>query len=84
MSGTVLLDNGADVNASGGKHGNALQVASLRGNDQVVRLLLDNGTDVNLSGGMYGSGLQAASEEAHSELVRILPSADSLDFQTYC
>ena len=35
----VLLDKGADINAQG-KFGNALQIASERGHDQVVQMLL--------------------------------------------
>ena len=57
----VLLDKGADVNAQGGKYGNALQAASSRGHEAVVKLLLDKGADVNAQGGYYGNALQAAS-----------------------
>lgn len=32
----MLLDNGADVNAQGGKHGNALQAALEKGHLEVV------------------------------------------------
>jgi hypothetical protein len=32
----LLLDRGADVNAQGGKFGNALQAASYRGNRETV------------------------------------------------
>jgi ankyrin repeat protein len=37
----LLLDMGADVNAQSGYYGNALQAASYRGHEQVVKLLLD-------------------------------------------
>ena len=43
----LLLDKGADVNAQGGRYGNALYVASERGYEQVVKLLLDKGADVS-------------------------------------
>jgi ankyrin repeat protein len=36
----LLLENGADINAQDGKHGNALQAASTGGHEKVVRLLL--------------------------------------------
>jgi hypothetical protein len=42
-----LLNKGADINAHGGKYGNALQAASLRGNVAIVQLLLDKGADIN-------------------------------------
>jgi ankyrin repeat protein len=37
----LLLEAGADVNAKGGDYGNALQAASSRGHESVVKLLLD-------------------------------------------
>lgn len=39
----LLLNAGAHVNAQGGHYGNALQAASGRGYQQVVKLLLDKG-----------------------------------------
>jgi hypothetical protein len=39
----LLLDQGADVNAQGGRYGNALQAASAGGHEQVVKTLLDAG-----------------------------------------
>ena len=38
---------GADVNAQGGKYGNALQAALGKGHDQIVRMLLDEGADID-------------------------------------
>ena len=55
----LLLNKGADVNAQGGEYGNALQVASYRGHEAVVRLLLDKGADVNAQGGRYGNALRS-------------------------
>ena len=43
----MLLEKGADVNAQGGRYGNALQIASSRGYEQVVKILLDKDADVN-------------------------------------
>ncbi|SLM37709.1 ankyrin repeat domain containing protein [Lasallia pustulata] len=68
----MLLDKGADVNAQGGRYGNALQAASERGNNKVVQMLLDKGADVNAQGGRYGNALQAASERGNNEVVRML------------
>jgi hypothetical protein len=36
----MLLDKGAEVNAQGGRYGNALRAASFRGHEAVVRLLV--------------------------------------------
>ncbi|KAF2681191.1 hypothetical protein K458DRAFT_391986 [Lentithecium fluviatile CBS 122367] len=41
----MLLDKGAIINAQGKHYGNALQVASFRGHEQVVELLLAAGAD---------------------------------------
>ncbi|KJA13151.1 hypothetical protein HYPSUDRAFT_151876, partial [Hypholoma sublateritium FD-334 SS-4] len=61
----LLLANGADVNAQGGKHSNALQAASYKGHQEIVQLLLANGTNVNVQGGDYGNALQATSCKGH-------------------
>jgi hypothetical protein len=53
----LILETGADVNAQGGYHGNALQAASARGHDKIVALLLDKGADVNVEGGQYSNAL---------------------------
>jgi hypothetical protein len=70
----LLLSKGADVNAQGGQHGNALQAASLGGHDKVVELLLSKGADVNAQGGQYGNALQAASLGGHDKVVELLLS----------
>ena len=44
----LLLEKGADVNSHGGEYGNALQAASFRGHEAIVKLLLEKGADVNL------------------------------------
>src|SRR4029434_11278628 len=68
----VLLEKGADVNAQGGRYGNALHAASSRGHEEVVRMLLEKGADVNAQGGQYGNALQAASSRGHKEIARML------------
>ncbi|KAJ7273891.1 ankyrin repeat-containing domain protein [Mycena rebaudengoi] len=68
----LLIDQGADVNQQGGVYGNALQVASRWGCDEVVHLLIENGADVNALGGKYGHALQAASTEGDEAVVQLL------------
>ncbi|KAF2469207.1 ankyrin [Lindgomyces ingoldianus] len=66
----LLLDKGADVNAQGGRYGNALHAASVRGHETIVKLLLEAGADVNAQSGRYGNdnALQAASYEGHETI----------------
>ena len=45
------MDKGADVNASAGRYGTALQAASHRGYKDIVELLVAHGADVNVQGG---------------------------------
>jgi hypothetical protein len=54
---SMLIDGGADVNAQGGKFGNALQAAAWEGSTEVVKMLLDAGADVNVKGGQVGNAL---------------------------
>jgi ankyrin repeat protein len=68
----TLLDRGADVNAQGGKYGNALQAASWREDEKMVQILVENGADVNAQGGRYGNALQAASLRGHEKVVQVL------------
>ncbi|KXJ84981.1 Pfs, NACHT and ankyrin domain protein [Microdochium bolleyi] len=67
LSGTAtsLLEKGADVNAQGGEYGNALQAASARGHEAIVRLLLAQEADVNAPDG-------AASDRGHDDIVKLL------------
>ncbi|PZC96368.1 ankyrin repeat domain containing protein [Pyrenophora tritici-repentis] len=68
----TLLDAGAEVNAQGGRYGNALQAASERGYEQVVKMLLDKGAEVNAQGRRYGNALYAASCRGHEQVVKML------------
>ena len=43
----LLVEKGVDVNATEGKHGNALQAASFWGNEAILELLLENGVEEN-------------------------------------
>jgi ankyrin repeat protein len=67
-----LLRNGADVNAQGGRHGNALRAASIGGHESVVRLLLDKGADIKAQTELCGDDLHAAILEGHEAVVELL------------
>ncbi|RYN72660.1 hypothetical protein AA0120_g12741 [Alternaria tenuissima] len=68
----VLLDKGADVNAQGGRYGNALQAALEKGYTEIATLLLDKDADVNAQGGLYSNALQAAAARGHKEMATLL------------
>jgi ankyrin repeat protein len=68
----LLLERKADVNAQGGRYGNALQAASAKGHKQIVKMLLDNGAEINAQGGEYGNALQAASDGGYEAVVKML------------
>jgi ankyrin repeat protein len=68
----LLVEKGADVNAQGGRYGDALQAASSQGYEQIVRLLVEKGADVNAQGGWYGNALQAALIRGHEQIVKLL------------
>ena len=60
------------MNARGGHYSNALQAASMRGHEKVVKMLGERGVDVNAQGGEYGNALQAASYRGHEKVVMML------------
>lgn len=72
MPARDLIGNGADINAQGGFYGNALQAASSKGHQYIVKLLIDNGADLNTQGGFYSNALRAASSEGYQEIVKLL------------
>lgn len=67
-----MLDADADVNAQGGKYGNALQAASIiQDNTEIVGMLLSAGVDVNAQGGMYENALHAAAYNSSKENIKL-------------
>ncbi|KAF7968171.1 hypothetical protein HWV62_31716 [Athelia sp. TMB] len=68
----LLLEKGADVNATGGEYGTALQAASYRGLFEIAQLLLERGANVNARGGKYCTALQAASYGEEFKIVKLL------------
>lgn len=68
----LLLSKGAEVNASGGLYGDALQAAATHGKRDAVKLLLDHHASVTNRGGNSGSALQAAAIGGHLPVVLLL------------
>jgi ankyrin repeat protein len=68
----MLLDQGAEVNKQGGRYGNALHAASLRGHKHIVQTLIEAGAEVDAQNGDYDNALQAASSEGHELIVKML------------
>jgi ankyrin repeat domain-containing protein 50 len=68
----LLLQSGADINASDENHGNALQAAAEKGHEHVVQLLIESGAEINLQGGEYGTALQAAAFHGYESIVQLL------------
>ncbi|KAG2002677.1 hypothetical protein GB937_009642 [Aspergillus fischeri] len=75
----LLLKKGADVNAQGGRYGNALKAASSQGHKAIVQLLVEKGADVNnpTRGLYYGSALHAASSQGYKDIVQLLVEKDA-------
>ncbi|KAH0566016.1 hypothetical protein GP486_000588 [Trichoglossum hirsutum] len=55
-----LLDAGADINATAGHYGTALEYAAINGRATTVSLLLTKGADTNIIAGFDGTALRAA------------------------
>ncbi|KAF8441158.1 ankyrin repeat-containing domain protein [Terfezia claveryi] len=68
----LLLENGADVNITGGICGTALIGATYFGYENIVQLLLEKGADVNITGGEYGTALMAATYSGRKDMVQLL------------
>lgn len=65
----------AEIDAAGGRYGNALQTASQCGHEGAARVLLDLGADANVQGGWYGSALAAAAYSGAQGIARLLLDA---------
>jgi ankyrin repeat protein len=70
----LLVDNGANVNASVDYFGTMLQIASWLSAGEIAKLLIDRGADINAKGGRYGSALQAASWVGNEKTTELLLS----------
>lgn len=69
-----IIATGSDINAQGGRYGNALWAASFKGHTAVVKILLSHQADVNFQNGELGTALQVASLKGHTEVVHVLLS----------
>ncbi len=73
---TMLLENGADVNAKCEKGLTALMVACIKGNINIVNLLLEKGADVNAKiNDFHCSSLFYAIQNGHTKIMQILIAA---------
>ncbi|KAI1169447.1 ankyrin repeat-containing domain protein [Nemania sp. FL0916] len=70
----LLLNKGANANATSDKLGQALSLAASRGHTDIVELLLDRGVDVNAQHYRWGSALEAAAFSGHLRILRLLMS----------
>ena len=61
--------------SKGEYHVTALHVASLEGQEAVVKLLLNAGADVNASSAYYGAPLATASARGHDSVVKLLAAS---------
>ena len=66
-----MYKKNSDVNAQGGRYGNALPAASAKGHEKAVQLLLGNDADVNAQGRHYGNGLYAASVRGREKMLHL-------------
>ena len=69
---SLLLDNGANVNAKDAHGQTALIWASCEGYIDIVSILLDNGADVNTKDNNNQTPLIMASKQGHTKVVEIL------------
>ncbi|KAF8827894.1 hypothetical protein HHX47_DHR4000456 [Lentinula edodes] len=68
----VLVENGANANAQGGKYETILQAAAFNGNLDAVRFLVENNAEVNARGWFFGNALQVAAYGANVNMVKFL------------
>ncbi|KAJ3902788.1 ankyrin repeat-containing domain protein, partial [Lentinula edodes] len=66
-----LVENNANVNAQGGRYGNALNVAAYFGHLHIVKYLVEHGADV-MAQGLYGTALQAAKHGEKPDVANFL------------
>ncbi len=76
----VLVDAGADLNATDGMGNTALMGSCFKGNTEVIRYLIEAGADVNIVAGNGGTALHFAAMVNNPEVAALLVGAGaSLD-----
>jgi ankyrin repeat protein len=70
----LLLERGANPNSQGGRkgHGNAIQTASSRGNEQIMGLLLERDVDLDAECKDHCSALWVACNRGDEKIVKLL------------
>jgi ankyrin repeat protein len=71
----VLLAEGADANARGGRYDYALVAAANKGHIDVVQVLLWNGAEIDAQSEKYGSALLVAALHGHDKMISVLLQA---------
>ena len=68
----LLIDRGAEVNATNDDDWTALTIAAIDGHRDVVELLIDRGADVNATDGQGQTALMFAANKGHRDVVELL------------
>ncbi|KAL9611237.1 MAG: hypothetical protein Q9167_004120 [Letrouitia subvulpina] len=71
----LILDQGIDIDISGGKQGTALQIATLEGHKDVVQCLLSKKANTKIISPRFGTPLAAAAEKGHERTFQLLLNA---------
>jgi len=72
----MLLDNGANVNATTSQGRTALLYSASKGREELTARLIDSGADTNLRDQLGATPLHRASGPGHTGVVRLLLAAD--------
>ena len=68
----LLVKQGAEINAEGGRFGCALQAAALRCSKKFIKFMIKKGANVHRKGGYYQTALQAAAAAGRTKIVSLL------------
>ena len=68
----VLLEQGADVNATNEDGHTALHIAAIRNRAGVAKVLLEHGADVNATVGNGWTALEIAADKGYTDVIKVL------------